>query len=185
MSNWKWLMVVVPLGALMTFSLAQAQDEGGGGRGGRRGGGPGGGNFDPARFREMRLNGIKEDLEASDDEWKVLQPKVEKVMEAQMDAMGGFGFGGRGGRRGGPGGGDRPQPQAGDRPVSKVTQARDDLRTLLDNKSASSDDITKKLAALREAREKARTALQAAQKDLKELCTPRQEAMLVMSGMLE
>ena len=42
-----------------------------------------------------------------------------------------------------------------------------------------------KLAALREAKEKAKTQLTAAQKELKELLTRRQEAILVNSGILE
>lgn len=180
MSNRKWLLAV-PAGALLMFSLAMAQDAGN--RGGDNQRGPR--NFDPAQMRERMMNNMKEQLGASDDEWKVLTPKVEKVMTAQRDSRGGFGgFGG--GRRGGPGGdrgagGDR----GSDRPQSKVAQAQDELRTTLDNKSASADEISKKLTAYREAREKAREELKAAQKELKELVTQRQEATLVMMGMLE
>src|SRR5689334_16497116 len=53
-------------------------------------------NRDPAAFRERMMNGIKERMAATDDEWKVLQPKIEKVMTAQRNARGG-GFGGFGG----------------------------------------------------------------------------------------
>ena len=69
-----------------------------------------------------------------------------------------------------------------DTPTGKAMQ---DLRETLDNKEASADDIAKKLTALRDAREKARTELATAQKDLKEVLTPRQEALLVMMGQLE
>src|SRR5205814_3579173 len=67
------------------------------------------GNFDPAQMRERMMNRIKEQLGATDDEWKAISPKVEKVMTAQRESRGGgFGFGGGGfggGGRGGGGGG--------------------------------------------------------------------------------
>src|SRR6185503_6952150 len=61
-----------------TLVLAQA----GGGQG--PGGGPGAGGpqrFDPAQFRQMMLDRLREQLKASDEEWGVLQPKLEKVMQ--------------------------------------------------------------------------------------------------------
>jgi hypothetical protein len=135
-------------------------------------------NFDPAQMRQDRLNRMKEQLGTSDDEWKVLQPKVEKVMEAQRETFAfGGGFGGRGGRGGG-GGGDQ-------QPTTAIGKASADLRTALENKDTPADEIAKKLTALREAREKGRAQLQAAQKELKEILTQRQEAVLVSSGMLE
>jgi multidrug efflux pump subunit AcrB len=146
--------------ALMAPSFARAQ-----------------GQFDPAQFRERMMNNIKERLGASDDEWKVLEPKVEKVMTAQRDARAGGGFGGFGGRRGG-GGGDQ-------QPTTEIGKASADLRTALENKDTPADEIAKKLAAFREARDKARAQLQASQKELKEILTQRQEAVLVNMGMLE
>lgn len=188
MSLRKW-MVLIPVGAMLCFSVAQAQEAAPPAGGGQRNadnrqddqGRRGRGNFDPAAMRQRWMERIKEDLGATDDEWKVLQPKIEKVMTAQRDTRGGFfgGFSSRG--RGGP---DRDRGPS-DQPQSKVSQTQQDLRTVLENKSASSDEITKKLAAYREARDKARADLAAAQKDLKEVVTPRQEASLVMSGMLE
>lgn len=179
----KWLLCV-PVGALMIFSLANAQDaQPDQGRGNRRGGG----NFDPAQFRQRMEERMKEQLGTTDDEWKVLQPKLEKVMTAQRDSGRGFGgggmFGGRGGR-GGQRGGDQARPNS-DRPESKVMKARNDLQTVLENKSASSDEIKSKLKAYREARDAARADLAAAQKELKEVCSVRQEAVLVDMGMLD
>ena len=57
------------------------------------------GNFDPEQMRQRMLERYKERLEVkSDDEWKIISERIEKVMTAQRDArMGGFG----GGRRGG------------------------------------------------------------------------------------
>ena len=148
--------------ALLAPSLAQAQNQ----------------RFDPVAMKERRLTQIKEQLSPTDDEWKVLSPKIEKVMDAQFAGFGG----GRGGRGGGNGGGaaaaDAPPPT----PTAKASQ---ELRTLLENKDASADDIKAKLAALRESRAKVKADLDAARKDLKEVLTQRQEAVLVTNGMLE
>jgi hypothetical protein len=147
------------------------------------GGGQGGGNFDPAAMRQNFLDRIKEQMGAKDDEWKVIEPKLTKVMDAQRSARaGGFGFGGFGGRGGGGGGGGNRGGANADTPTAKAMQ---DLRETLDNKDASADDIAKKLTALRDARDKARAELLATQKDLKEILTQRQEAVLVMMGQLE
>src|SRR2546423_14873202 len=64
---------------------------------------PGRGNFDPAQFRQNMLDDARGRLEVkSDDEWKVIQPLIEKVMDARREVGfgGGVGFG-RGPRRGG------------------------------------------------------------------------------------
>jgi len=151
------------------------------------------GNFDPAQARERMEARMKEQLGVSDDEWKVLQPKVEKVMTAQRDARaggGGFGGGGRrggggangGGAAGGAGGGGGG---AANQPESAVAKAQTDLRTTLENQNASAQDINAKLTALRAARAKAKGELESAQKELKEVLTARQEAVFVSMGMLE
>lgn len=162
---------------LMVAGAALAQDQGGGGGRRRDGGGGGGGGFDPAQARQRMMDRLKEQLGAKDDEWQVLAPKLEKVMNAQRDARGGWGGFGRGGRGGDGGGGGQPE--------TAVTRARSELQATLDNTGASAEEISAKLTALREARTKAQADLQAAQKDLKEVLTQRQEAVLVMMGTLE
>src|SRR4051794_23100199 len=143
------------LGGTYAFSQDQAQPRGRG-------------NFDPAQFRQQMETRMKEQLGTNDDEWKVLQPKLEKVMTAQRDARGGggFGAGGGGGRRGG-GQGGAPgaapaNPGANNRPHPPVARPPRDLRNTLDNKDAPADEIKSKLAALRDARAKARTNLETA-----------------------
>ncbi len=116
---------------------------------------------------------IKERLAVTDDEWKVLSPKLDNVRNIQRDMRGGGGFGGR--RGGAP----------ADAPTTPVAKASQELRTALDNKDTAAEDIAKKLTAYREAREKAKAALTAAQKELKEVLTARQEALLVTMGMLD
>src|SRR5258708_4012287 len=100
--------VVLGLCVAGTAGSALAQARPGGQPGGQPGGGGGRGNpgnFDPAQMRERMMTRIKEQLGASDDEWKALQPAVEKVMTAQRDA--------RAGGRGGPGGGRGGRGQGG------------------------------------------------------------------------
>jgi TolA-binding protein len=164
MSGWK-MSLRAALGLLFLVGMsgtARAQDAGG--------------RPDPAQMRQRFMDRIKEQLGANDDEWKVLQPKIEKVFQAGRDARGG-GFGMFGGRRGG-GGADQPA----ETPVAKAAQ---DLRQALDNKDTKAEDILAKLKTLRETREKAREEQAKAQKELKEVLTQRQEAVLVLMGLLE
>jgi len=163
-------MIIAVLAMSATGAMAQNQN---GGRG----------NFDPAAFRERRMNQIKEQLGATDEEWKAIEPKVDKVMTAQRESFGGFGGrGGPGGRGGGGGGGGGGADQ---QPTTAVGKASVELRTTLEDKAAAPETIAKKLAALRDAREKARKGVQDPQKELKEILTQRQEAVLVVNGMLE
>ena len=143
-----------------------------------------GGGFDLARFQEERLNRTKEQLGATDEDWQVLKPKIEKVYAAQAASFAGRGFGGGFGRGGRDGDRDRGRDSSRG-PTSPAAQASRELRDALENKDTPPDQIVAKLAALREARAKARAELEAAQKDLQSVLTPRQEAVLVAGGTLE
>src|SRR4051794_18934455 len=111
--------------AMFVPGFAMAQNQGGGG-----GGGGGRGKFDPAQFRQRRMEQIKEQLGVNDDEWKVLEPKISKVEDARREAMAGFmmGFGGRRGGGGGGGGFGGGGGGGGDQPQSEVGRASQDLR---------------------------------------------------------
>jgi chromosome segregation ATPase len=65
-----------------------------------------------------------------------------------------------------------------------VSKASDALQTTLENTSATPEEIKAKLTALRTAREKARQELATAQKELREVLSLRQEAQMVLMGML-
>jgi hypothetical protein len=172
------------------LSFAQA---GAGGGGGRRGGG---GNFDPAQMRQRIADGLKQQLGADDQAWKVMEPRVMKVwdLSQQANAGGRRGmFGMMGGRRGQGGqgaaadaGGQAP-PVRGSGPGGELTaldKAMAQLRTTLENQSASPDDIKKQLTAVREAKMKSQQDLAAAQADLKQILTVKQEAQCVLLGLL-
>jgi hypothetical protein len=156
---------------------AFAQDAGGGG---------GRGNRDPQQQRQRMMDRMKEQMGATDEEWKALEPRIQKVMAAQRDARtGGFnGFGGGRGGRGGGGGGGGGGGDANANP-SPVREARRAVQAAIDDGNTSPQDLAAKLKAYRDARDKAREDLTSAQKELKELLSQKQEAVLLMSGMIE
>jgi hypothetical protein len=171
-----------PGGANPGGGNAAGGNNGGGNNGGgrQRGQGGQGGNWDPAQFQQRIMDGIKEQLKAPDDEWKVIEPKLKKVMDASAATRaGGFGFGGRG--RGGPQGGDNAEQQ----PTTELGKAAKELRDLLKTENPTADQITAKLKAYRDARDKANAELKAAREALKEVLTEKQEAQLVLMNTLE
>jgi hypothetical protein len=144
---------------------------------------------DPAQMQRMMTERLKEPLGASDEEWKVIQPRLLKVMNLSRQVSGrGRGMmmfggpggpGGRGGQRTRPGTG---QPQREPSAVEKATQ---ELQEVLRGKTAKPEQIKAKLTALRTVKEKAKKDLAIAQKELKKDLTVKQEAILVLSGYLD
>ncbi|UCG47776.1 MAG: hypothetical protein JSU94_20140 [Phycisphaerales bacterium] len=201
------LSLIVCLVCALLVGTAVVEAAAGGAAGGRRGpaagdrgdrgdrgqrGQFGGQRFDPARMREMMEQRLREQLGATESEWKVLGPRVMKVSELNRQVSG-FGRGGMfgmfagrrgpgGGRTGGPGG-DRPG--APEREQTEIEKALDKLRTTLENTSAKPEEIKRDLTALRKAREKVKQQLAVAQKQLRQVVTVRQEAQLVMMGWLD
>jgi hypothetical protein len=137
-----------------------------GGPGGPGGFGPG---FNPGAFGQPRLDDVKRMIAATDEEWKVIGPKLQKVINTRQAVNGeqrGFGgpFGGGG---------------------SPVTQAQAELKAVLDDPKHTTTDVAEKIAAVRKARAKARADFSAAQKDLLDMLTAAQEAALISLGYLE
>ena len=160
-----------------------------------RGGRGGGQRMNRDQMRARMVERMKEQLGAKDEEWKVIEPRLRKVMDLSRQA-GGFGrrgrgmFSGQGGQRGGPRDrgpgrdpGERPD-RAPDREMTAVEKAGDDLQKVLDSASAKPEEIKAKLTALRTAREKAKKELAEAQKELQQILTVKQEATLVLAEML-
>jgi len=181
----------VGLAAIMVCLLAGVRANAGEGDTPRQGRG----NFDPAAFRQRMLDRIKEQLAPTDEEWKVLQPKIEAAQTKSLEArMGGMSFGRGRGNRGGGGtggeGGNAPAPAAtADAPAqpaqSEVQAKTQALRTLMENKEADPKAIAEKVKELRDAKEKSKLELKKTQDELREIVTPRQEAQLILLGILE
>lgn len=151
-------------------------------------GGPGGG-FDREAMQERMMSMMQERMGASDQEWTVIKPRLSKVMELSRSTRGGGMrgmMGGPGGRGRGGRGGRNDQDQAqNQQEKSAVEKASEALQETLEKESPSTDEIKAKLTALRSAREKAKAELLTAQKSLREVLSLKQEAQLVMMGMLD
>jgi hypothetical protein len=139
-------------------------------------------------FQARMLEMAKTQLNATDAEWAKIEPPLKKVMTLsnQVNARGmgmGMGMAGRGNRPGGQGQGQAPDQQPA-REQSEVQKASAALSEALQNESSTAEDITAKLTALRAAKDAAQKELAAAQAELKKVVNVRQEARLVLMGML-
>ncbi len=159
---------------------------GGGGPGGFGGGGPGGfgagGNFDPALMQQQRQQQMMAQYKDSlfvtnDDEWAVIQPLIQKVMDAQQAVGSGMGMrmggrGGRGGRGGAAGFGG-----------AQTSEEELTLQQAIDN-NVPAAQIRAALAKYRAARKAKQDNLETAQANLRKVLTARQEAEAVILGLL-
>ena len=193
------IMAMLLAGQSLSQPAQQGQRAGAQGPGGPMQGGPpqgpGGPQFDPAQMRQMMEQRMQEMLGATAEEWKVLGPRVMKVQELARQSGGGPGmmFGPMGRRgAGGPGGpagpgGDRVggRGMAMNRELTEVEKIQEELQTLLETTTATPEQIKQQVTKLRAAREKARQELAKAQQDLRQILTVRQEAQLILMGMLD
>jgi hypothetical protein len=185
---------------LLPAGVFGAEAEGGSERGPRRGERGGREGRDPEEmrrrmeeFRRRNSERLREALAVKDKaEWDIIEKRIEAVREARDELRGGrrgfFGFFDprRGGRFGGRGPGEGRRPGGPEQPPqSEVGQKMQALGELLQKEDAKSTDIAAALKALRGARATAQKKLDGAQATLREVLTQRQEAMLVMMGMLD
>ena len=181
----QWL-VAAGVAAVMSLGANQvaaqpnnAAPPGGGGRFGGRG------NFDPAQMQQFMMDRAKEMLEVTDDaEWKAIQPRVQKVMDLRRETMMGMGRGFfRRGPRGGdnPPGGDQGQRRGG--MFGQPSPEADALQKAIDSKASKAEmkAALEKYIASRKAKQ---AELEKAQESLREVLTPRQEAIATLNGLL-
>ncbi len=158
------ILAILSLFCVMaTTALAQAAPAPG--DGGGRGGRGGRGNWDPAAMRQRMLERMQEMLGATGDEWTVIKPRLEAVMEKQQATR--ELQAGRFGRRG-----DSAPPAA----VADVEKA------IADGDAAA---IKAALDALRKQRAEKEAELTAAKNQLREVLSVAQEARLVLMGTLD
>jgi hypothetical protein len=137
--------------------------------GGVPGGMPGGKGFGPpggfgGGFGGFgRTDDVQKKIGATDEEWKVIGPKLQKLTAARRAMSGDVG----------------PVANAG------LAQAQAELKTVLDDAKHTKAQVDEKIASVRKAREKARTELDEAQRDLIRLLTPTQQAIMVSLGHLD
>jgi hypothetical protein len=106
----------------------------------------------------------KDQLGVSDQEWQAIRPRVEAVVNLVQSIR-------------------QPTGNRSRAPADLERTARD-LQELLRNEKAPVEQIKTKLSAYRAAREKADQELVKARNSLREILTPRQEALLVLNGLL-
>ena len=89
--------------------------------------------------------------------------------------------------RNGPGGGPGPGSPGGGGPGGNnyVSRVSTELQIVAGDAKSSPDDLREKIAAVRAARTKARDELRATQRELLQLVTPTQEAILIGLGYLD
>lgn len=168
---------LVAVGGLTSNAIAQEQRQKG--------------NFNPEEMRTRMAERVRELLDVkNDDEWKLINARLEKVQEAQREvrglsgnmgllfSRGGEQGGGEGGRTRGPGGsggslfGGAPNPDA--EALTKAVTAK-----------APTEEMKQKLARVREARKNAEAKYEKSADDLRQVLTVRQEAVLVAIGLLK
>ena len=169
----------------LTASLSMAQQGGGqGGQGGgRRGGGRQGGGQGGFGGTQFVVDNIHQNLTATDDEWKVIEPLLTTVVEKNNAVNAGRGGRQGGGRRGQGGQGGQGAAPAG--PANPVADAMTALRTALENQDTPAADIQAKLKAVRDARTKAEAEQKTAREALRKVLNARQEAQIVVAGQLD
>ena len=170
------LLAVTGVTLALAFSGAKALAQGGGGGGGGMGG------FDPAQMLQMMVDNMRDTLSVTnDEEWKIISPRLLKVVQLQMqERTAGMAtmFRPRGG---GPGGGGMRRLGAfGGEP----NPAEEALQKALDG-NAPIAEIKAALAKVRESRKQRLADRIKAQADLRDVLSLRQEAVLVIGGMLE
>jgi hypothetical protein len=187
MNQWLVMAAAAAMMSLGANQLAAQPNDGGQAGGGPGGGGRGGrGNFDPARMQQFIMERYKEVLEVtSDDEWKALQPLVQKVSDLRRESFSGMGRGmfGRGPRGGdNPPGGDQGQQRRGGF-GGTPNPAADALQKAIDSK-ASKAELKAALEKYQASRKEKQVQLEKAQDELRKVLTTRQEALATLNGLL-
>jgi hypothetical protein len=137
--------------------------------------GAGPGQFDAAQIQQRLLETVvgrfQRELESTDEEWMVIHPLLGKVLNLEFAGLRELI-----GRMGGRGGipllsGGQPEVNA--------------LRDALAKPETSTEELEAKMKAVRDARKKNEEALRKAREDLRKVLTMRQEAKLVLAGILD
>jgi len=136
---------------------------------------------------------VKKGLKASEEHWKAIKPILEEIQRLQIKSCSSVGLL----LTSSSGDGLRAIEPAfqwkiswKDKAPAELTEAQriaNDLVDLVDKKNTTSEEFTRKMAALRESRsalEKQKSQLAEARRELRELLTTRQEAVLVLMGWL-
>ena len=115
--------------------------------------------------RQRAFEDLKEQLGISDKEWPVVKPRLQTVYDLVHPRP--------------------PMMGRSEQPKSELEQRSRDLRELLRDDKADVDQIKAKLSAVRASKERTARELAGARQTLRQLMTLRQEAVLVLNGLLD
>lgn len=116
---------------------------------------------------------LKKELNASDEQWANMQPKIMKVI--QLTSARGINF----------------IPRVGvlnypsENKPTETTVAVQSLRNVAGKAGSSDAEVAAKVKAVQDAQTKTQAELQKAEDELRAVCTPRQEAQLIMMRLLD
>jgi hypothetical protein len=182
----KCFSISVVAALLLSAATLVAQDNNnqpGGERGGRGRGGPGG-NFDASQFQQRMMENLRDQMKVKDDaEWKVLEERISKVMEARREVGFGGNFGRLMRRPGGDnndGGRSRSRGGFGGEPSAE----QEALDKAIDS-NASKDDLKSAMAKVRTSKKEKEAKLEKAQEELKKVLNTQQEAVALSAGLVK
>jgi hypothetical protein len=149
----------------------------------RAGGAAGMVAFDPNQYRMSMSDRMRENLGATEEEWKTLEPMIEKVrmwqslLAVRRTGMG-VALGGWAGQ------GAEPTKQMQEL-TEELTKTAQELAKVSQDPDAGPDRIKLALKDYCEVRARIRSELEKAQKELKDLLSVRQEAVLKQMGVVD
>ena len=165
------LLVVTAVFAGFTVDISAQERDRNRDRGNRERGGERG-QWDRSQIMERIMDRYRENLGFSVAEWKVVQPKVQAVMDNRISGASGMMSMFGGSRRG----------RGGNSSTEKTPTS--ELRDLLEKEKPAKGEIKAKLAAYRADRKAREAKHKKAQEDLRQLLTIKQEAQAVLAGLL-
>ncbi|MBM3860099.1 MAG: hypothetical protein FJ395_10655 [Verrucomicrobia bacterium] len=141
--------------------------------------------FDPAEIQKRISESIKDRLGFKDDEWTVVQPLVQKVMDLRRDTLigglSGFRFGSRPSSDGKSS--SKGSSEGSRSPWFTPSPEAEALQKAIDD-NAPAAQVKAALDKYRASRKDKEAQLAAAQEDLRKVLTARQEAQATLMGML-
>jgi hypothetical protein len=114
--------------------------------------------------RQRAFEDLKDQLKISEKEWPVVKPRLQAVYDLVHPAS---------------------QMGRNEQPKTELEQRSRELRELLRDDATAADQIKAKLTAFRAAKEKTNQQLAGARQTLRQLMSLRQEAVLVLNGLLD
>jgi hypothetical protein len=155
------------------------------------------------QMQDMIAQRLKQLMGATDDEWTIIGPKVLKVVSLVSSQSRGFqmrSLMGTSNQQGNPNQGGSNQGSSNQgassqgnfqgrgmmgASTSSDNKALEELQTLAANKDATAAQLKEKISEVRKEKEESKQKQAKAQKELRELLSLRQEAVLVSVGLLD